>query len=87
MTHAIKKFENLQRNEVVIIGDNMETGIQLTDCITSVEIKVDFCTYIIGGIEADIETVLLFSGVTAKSDLHKFPYRPSYVFEGLGEIV
>jgi NagD protein len=42
---------------------------------------------IIGGIEADIETALLFSGVTAKSDLHKYPFRPSYVFEGIGDIV
>jgi len=67
MTHALRKFEGLNRNDVVIIGDNMDTDI-------------------IGGIEADIETVLVFSGVTAKSDLHKFPFRPSYVFEGIGDI-
>lgn len=27
MNHALKKFDSLPRNEVVIIGDNMDTDI------------------------------------------------------------
>eukprot|EP01111_Echinosteliopsis_oligospora_P011142 TRINITY_DN3601_c0_g1_i2.p1 TRINITY_DN3601_c0_g1~~TRINITY_DN3601_c0_g1_i2.p1 ORF type:complete len:287 (-),score=58.33 TRINITY_DN3601_c0_g1_i2:9-869(-) len=44
-------------------------------------------TDIVGGIEAEIETVLLLSGVTAKEDLHRYAYRPTYVVKGLGDLV
>ncbi|MDX2455502.1 HAD-IIA family hydrolase [Desulfosarcina sp.] len=44
-------------------------------------------TDIIAGIEADIETVLVLSGVTAKEDLHKFAYRPNYILTGVGDIL
>ncbi len=43
-------------------------------------------TDIIAGIEADIETVLVLSGVTAKEDLQRFAYRPHYTLTGVGEI-
>lgn len=44
-------------------------------------------TDIIAGIEADIETVLVLSGVTSKDDLWRFAYRPHHVLNGVGEIV
>ena len=44
-------------------------------------------TDIIAGIEADIETVLVLSGVTAKDDLQKFAYRPHYILTGVGDIL
>lgn len=28
MNHALKKFDDLQRSDVVIIGDNMDTDIR-----------------------------------------------------------
>jgi len=68
MTHALKKFEKLSKDEVAIIGDNMETDI-------------------VGGVEADIDTVLVLTGVTAKSDLGNFAFRPTYIFDGLGDLV
>ena len=43
-------------------------------------------TDIIAGIETGIETVLVLTGVTRRSDLHKFPYSPSYVLPGIGSI-
>jgi len=43
-------------------------------------------TDIIAGIETEIETVLVLSGVTAKEDLPQFAYQPSYVLEGVGKI-
>jgi NagD protein len=43
-------------------------------------------TDIMAGIEAEIDTVLVLSGVTSREMLPKFPYRPKYVLEGIGEI-
>ena len=44
-------------------------------------------TDIVAGIESNIDTVLVLSGVTAKEDIEKFPYRPKYIFSGVGELV
>ena len=44
-------------------------------------------TDIIAGIESNIDTVLVLSGVTAKEDIDKFPYRPKYILDGVGDIV
>ena len=44
-------------------------------------------TDIIAGIESDIDTVLVLSGVTALEDIDNFPYRPKYVVEGVGELI
>ena len=43
-------------------------------------------TDILAGIEAEIETVLVLSGVTAEADLKRFGYRPDHLFKGVGEI-
>jgi NagD protein len=43
-------------------------------------------TDIISGIEAEIEPVLVLSGVTDRGDLMGFPYSPYYILEGVGEI-
>ncbi len=43
-------------------------------------------TDIISGIEAEIEPVLVLSGVTAAEDLLRFPYSPYYVLESVGDI-
>ena len=44
-------------------------------------------TDIIAGIESNVDTVLVLSGVTAKEDIDNFPYRPKYVLNGVGDIV
>ncbi len=44
-------------------------------------------TDIIAGIESNVDTVLVLSGVTAKEDIDNFPYRPRYVLNGVGDIV
>lgn len=44
-------------------------------------------TDIIAGIESNVDTVLVLSGVTAKEDIEKFPYCPKYVLSGVGDIV
>jgi NagD protein len=43
-------------------------------------------TDIIAGIETEIETALVLSGVTKLEDLPFYPYRPGHVLESLGEI-
>ena len=43
-------------------------------------------TDIIAGIESEIETVLILSGITKEADIRNFPYRPTYVLSGVGEI-
>jgi NagD protein len=44
-------------------------------------------TDIIAGVEAEVETVLVLSGVTAPSDINRFAYTPRYVMAGLFELV
>jgi NagD protein len=43
-------------------------------------------TDIIAGIESEIETILVLSGVASREDLDLYPYKPSYVLNGVGEI-
>lgn len=44
-------------------------------------------TDIIAGIESNVDTVLVLSGVTALEDIDKFPYRPKYILNGLIDLV
>ena len=43
-------------------------------------------TDIVAGIEAEMDTVLVLSGVTSREGMHDYPYRPTYVLSGVGEI-
>ncbi len=43
-------------------------------------------TDIVAGVESEIETVLVLSGVTKTEDLVHFAYSPGYVLSGVGEI-
>jgi NagD protein len=43
-------------------------------------------TDIIAGIESEIETVLVLTGVTVESDLKRFAYRPKHVIKNVGVI-
>ena len=40
----------------------------------------------VAGIETGLDTVLVLSGVTAREDIKKFPYRPRLVLNGVGDI-
>ncbi len=44
-------------------------------------------TDIIAGIESNVDTILVLSGVTSRENIEKFPYRPKYIFDGVGDIV
>ena len=43
-------------------------------------------TDIIAGIETGLDTVLVLSGVTSRDDLVDYPYRPTYILDGVGDI-
>lgn len=44
-------------------------------------------TDIIAGIESNVDTVLVLSGVTSREDIDKFPYRPKYILSGVCDLV
>jgi len=44
-------------------------------------------TDIIAGIESEIATVLVLSGVTSETDIRRFAYRPNFILPGVGDIV
>ncbi|MEG0935810.1 MAG: HAD-IIA family hydrolase [Clostridia bacterium] len=43
-------------------------------------------TDIVAGIEAQMDTVLVLSGVSTRETIKQFPYRPTYVVNGIGDI-
>lgn len=43
-------------------------------------------TDIVAGLEAELDTVLVLSGVTSRESMLEFAYRPDYVLSGVGEI-
>ena len=44
-------------------------------------------TDIIAGIESNMDTILVLSGVTSREEIQNFPYRPKYVYESVNELI
>jgi NagD protein len=44
-------------------------------------------TDVIAGLEAGLRTVLVLTGITARSEIDRFPYRPSRVVESIADLV
>ena len=67
----------------------MKTGLKMlgVDIDDAIIVGDRMDTDIISGIESEIETALVLSGVTTIDIMKKYPYRPKYIFEGVGEIV
>jgi len=66
----------------------MRTGLQMLGAHTAEAVMVGdrMDTDILAGIETGMDTVLVPSGVTAAEDVSRFPYRPKYIFHGVGDI-
>jgi NagD protein len=64
-------------------------GLRKLDChsadIAFIGDRMD--TDIIAGIESNVDTVLVLSGVTAMEDIDNFPYRPKYILDGVKDII
>ena len=67
----------------------LRPGLRKIDChsedIAFIGDRMD--TDIIAGIESNVDTVLVLSGVTAREDIDNFPYRPKYILDGVGDII
>ena len=59
-------------------------GIQREDTIIIGD-RMD--TDIVAGIEAEIDTCLVLSGISSKQTIDEFAYRPRYILQGVNEIV
>jgi NagD protein len=44
-------------------------------------------TDIIAGIESEIETCLVLSGITSRDMINNYPYRPHFVLNGVEDII
>ena len=64
-------------------------GLKYLDChgceIVFIGDRMD--TDIIAGIESNVDTVLVLSGVTKEEDIQNYPYRPKYVLNCVGDIL
>jgi NagD protein len=68
----------MMRTGLRMLGVHSEEAVMVGD-------RMD--TDIIAGIETGIETVLVLSGVTRRKDMKLYPYSPTYILRGIGEIV
>lgn len=66
----------------------MRTGLRLlgvhSDEAVMIGDRMD--TDIIAGIETGLDTALVLSGVTSLADVQAYPYRPKYIYDGVGDI-
>jgi NagD protein len=67
----------------------MRNAKKMLDCHSADAIIIGdrMDTDIVAGIESGIDTVLVLSGVSKKATIDAFPYRPTFVLDGVGDIV
>lgn len=68
----------MMRHAIKKIGCKLEDTLIIGD-------RMD--TDIIAGIESDIETVLVLSGITRREDLAMYPYQPNYILDRAADIM
>lgn len=66
----------------------MRTGLKMLDVHSEEAAMVGdrMDTDVIAGMESGLDTVLVLSGCTARADLDDYPYRPTYILDGVGDI-
>jgi NagD protein len=67
----------------------MRIALKLIECSTedSVIIGDRMDTDIIAGIESEIDTLLVLSGISTRETINNFPYSPHYVLNGVIDLV
>jgi NagD protein len=67
----------------------MRTALNTIDAHSeeSVMIGDRMDTDILGGTESGMETILVLSGVTTREEVERYPYRPTYIYESVAEIM
>jgi len=68
----------MMRHAIKKIGGRLEDTLIVGD-------RMD--TDIIAGIESDIETALVLSGITKREDLAMYPYQPNYILDKAADIM
>jgi NagD protein len=68
----------MMRSALNAIDAHSETTVMIGD-------RMD--TDVVAGIEAGLETILVLTGVTARSEIERFPYRPSRVVDSVADLV
>jgi NagD protein len=68
----------MMRTALRTLGVHSEESVMVGD-------RMD--TDIIGGTESGLETILVLTGVTARDEVERFPYRPTAVVESVAAIV
>jgi len=68
----------MMRHAIKKIGGRLEDTLIVGD-------RMD--TDIIAGIESDIETALVLSGITRREDLVMYPYQPNYILDRAADIM
>jgi len=68
----------MMRHAIKKIGCKLEDTLIIGD-------RMD--TDIIAGIESDIETALVLSGITRREDLTMYPYQPNYILDKAADIM
>lgn len=66
----------------------MRTGLQLLGVHSEESAMVGdrMDTDVIAGMESGLATVLVLSGCTSRTDVNDYPYRPTYILNGVGDI-
>ena len=70
-------------NSLMMTIATRKLGVHASDAVMIGD-RMD--TDIVGGLEAGMKTCLVLSGVTDESMISRFPYKPDYVFNNVGEI-
>ncbi len=67
----------------------MRTGLKLLGVHSAEAVMIGdrMDTDIIAGIETGLDTCLVLSGCTTKEEVESYPYRPKYIFDGVGDII
>lgn len=68
----------MMRNAIKILNVQRENAVIIGD-------RMD--TDIIAGIESEIDTILVLSGISKRDTPNEFPYRPHYIVNGVGDII
>ncbi|HOD92546.1 MAG TPA: HAD-IIA family hydrolase [Clostridia bacterium] len=58
-----------------------------TDVRNTIIIGDRMDTDIVAGIESEIDTILVLSGVTNQINIHNFSYMPKYIYSNVGEVI
>ena len=66
----------------------MRTGLKLLGCHSHEAVMVGdrMDTDIVAGIETGLDTVLVMTGVSCRETVGEFPYRPTYILDGVKDI-